>query len=106
MKLDQYGKKDDYYKNKAISKLSREWTEQETLALLEGVDKYKDDWNKVCEHVGSRTQDECILQFLRLPIEDPYLEDSGNDSGTSVLGPLAYQPIPFSKGTIIRYNFS
>jgi len=36
---------------------------------------YKDDWNKVCEHVGSRTQEECILHFLRLPIEDPYLDD-------------------------------
>ena len=35
----------------------------------------KDDWNKVAEHVGTRTQDECILHFLRLPIEDPYLED-------------------------------
>lgn len=53
---------------------------------------YKDDWNKVSEHVGSRTQDECILHFLRLPIEDPYLEDS-----SSSLGPLAYQPIPFSQ---------
>merc|ERR1712059_108389 len=51
-------------------------------------------WNKVCEHVGSRTQDECILHFLRLPIEDPYLEDP--DSGAGALGPLAYQPIPFS----------
>ena len=30
---------------------------------------------QVCEHVGTRTQDECILYFLRLPIEDPYLED-------------------------------
>lgn len=55
---------------------------------------YKDDWNKVCEHVGSRTQDECILHFLRLPIEDPYLEDP--EAG-GALGPLAYQPIPFSK---------
>jgi SWI/SNF related-matrix-associated actin-dependent regulator of chromatin subfamily C len=36
---------------------------------------YKDDWNKVCEHVGTRTQEECILHFLRLPIEDPYLDD-------------------------------
>ena len=36
---------------------------------------YKDDWNKVAEHVGTRTQDECILHFLRLPIEDPFLED-------------------------------
>lgn len=53
---------------------------------------YKDDWNKVSEHVGSRTQDECILHFLRLPIEDPYLEDS-----SSSLGPLAYQPVPFSQ---------
>jgi SWI/SNF related-matrix-associated actin-dependent regulator of chromatin subfamily C len=49
---------------------------------------YKDDWNKVCEHVGTRTQDECILKFLQLPIEDPYLEGNG-----SSIGPLAYQPI-------------
>lgn len=53
---------------------------------------YKDDWNKVCEHVGTRTQDECILKFLQLPIEDPYLEGNG-----CALGPLAYQTIPFSQ---------
>ena len=92
LKMDQYAKKNAYFKSKAAATLSREWTEQETLLLLEGLELYKDDWNKVCEHVGSRTQDECILHFLRLPIEDPYLEDSGG-----VLGPLAYQPIPFSK---------
>ena len=50
--------------------------------------------DKVCEHVGSRTQDECILHFLRLPIEDPYLEDP--EAGGGALGPLAFQPIPFS----------
>ncbi len=58
----------------------------------QGLEMYKDDWNKVSEHVGSRTQDECILHFLRLPIEDPYLEDN-----SSSMGPLAYQPIPFSQ---------
>merc|ERR1712037_827209 len=73
---------------------SRDWTQQETLLLLEALEMFKDDWNKVCEHVGSRTQDECILHFLRLPIEDPYLEDG--DGAASALGPLAYQPIPFS----------
>ena len=71
---------------------SREWTDQETLLLLEALEMYKDDWNRVAEHVGSRTQDECILHFLRLPIEDPYLED-----GASHLGPLVYQPVPFSQ---------
>ncbi|XP_056877589.1 SWI/SNF complex subunit SMARCC1b isoform X1 [Takifugu flavidus] len=70
----------------------REWTEQETLLLLEALEVYRDDWNKVSEHVGSRAQDECILHFLRLPIEDPYLEDS-----SASLGPLAYQPVPFSQ---------
>lgn len=49
---------------------------------------------QVCEHVGSRTQDECILHFLRLPIEDPYLEGTEENGW---LGPLAYQPIPFSQ---------
>uniref|UniRef100_A0A674MNY1 Uncharacterized protein n=1 Tax=Takifugu rubripes TaxID=31033 RepID=A0A674MNY1_TAKRU len=48
--------------------------------------------SSLSEHIGSRTQDECILHFLRLPIEDPYLE-----STEACLGPLAYQPIPFSQ---------
>ncbi|CAG9112898.1 unnamed protein product [Plutella xylostella] len=71
-----------------------EWTDQEILLLLEALELHRDDWNRVAQHVGSRTQDECILHFLRLPIEDPYLEDAGSGG---VLGPLAYQPIPFSK---------
>nr|NVI75766.1 moira [Cucujiformia] len=94
LKLDQYTKKPAALRNKSAASMTRDWTEQETLLLLEGLEMYKDDWNKVCEHVGSRTQDECILHFLRLPIEDPYLEDP--EAG-GALGPLAYQPIPFSK---------
>ena len=73
----------------------RDWTDQETLLLVEAIEMYKDDWNKVCEHVGSRTQDECILHFLRLPIEDPYLNQP--EYGGGALGPLAYQPVPFSQ---------
>lgn len=94
LKLDQYVRKPAAMRNKTAASLARDWTEQETLLLLEGLEMYKDDWNKVCEHVGTRTQDECILNFLRLPIEDPYLED--HEAG-GVLGPLAYQPVPFSK---------
>ncbi|OXB69892.1 UNVERIFIED_CONTAM: hypothetical protein H355_012354 [Colinus virginianus] len=92
LRTDMYTKKNIPSKSKAAASATREWTEQETLLLLEALEMYKDDWNKVSEHVGSRTQDECILHFLRLPIEDPYLEDS-----EASLGPLAYQPIPFSQ---------
>ncbi|XP_036355125.1 SWI/SNF complex subunit SMARCC1-like [Octopus sinensis] len=51
----------------------RTWTDQETLLLLEGIEKYRDDWHRVSAHVGSRTHDDCILHFLRLPVEDPFL---------------------------------
>ncbi|XP_016418650.1 SWI/SNF complex subunit SMARCC2-like [Sinocyclocheilus rhinocerous] len=94
--LQNFGLRTDVYSKKSGPakgpSATREWTDQETLLLLEGLEMCKDDWNKVSEHVGSRTQDECILHFLRLPIEDPYLEDS-----SSSLGPLAYQPVPFSQ---------
>ncbi|RVE66969.1 hypothetical protein OJAV_G00112730 [Oryzias javanicus] len=89
LRTDVYARK--HPKTKGAN-AGREWTEQETLLLLEALEVYRDDWNKVSEHVGSRTQDECILHFLRLPIEDPYLEDS-----SASLGPLAYQPVPFSQ---------
>ncbi|XP_073726442.1 SWI/SNF complex subunit SMARCC2 isoform X1 [Misgurnus anguillicaudatus] len=92
LRTDMYSKKSGSAKNKNAASATREWTDQETLLLLEGLEMCKDDWNKVSEHVGSRTQDECILHFLRLPIEDPYLEDS-----SASMGPLAYQPIPFSQ---------
>ena len=94
LRMDQYGKKN--MKNKTPTSQTREWTEKETVLLLEALELFKDDWNKVCEHVGSRTQDECILHFLRLPIEDPYLETPGDESN-GVMGPLQQQPIPFSK---------
>jgi SWI/SNF related-matrix-associated actin-dependent regulator of chromatin subfamily C len=94
--LENVGLRTDQYLKKANNKSgmrTREWSDQEILLLLEGLEIFKDDWNKVCEHVGTRTQDECILKFLQLPIEDPYLEGTNN----SALGPLSYQPIPFSQ---------
>ncbi|KAF9107709.1 hypothetical protein BGX29_005226 [Mortierella sp. GBA35] len=49
------------------------WTDQETLLLLEGLEMYDEDWNLVAEHVSTRGREQCILHFLQLPIEDPYL---------------------------------
>ena len=65
LKTDQFDRRNAALKKSTAAVASRDWTDQETLLLLEGLEMYKDDWNKVCEHVGSRTQDECILHFLR-----------------------------------------
>ncbi|KAI0543003.1 putative RSC complex subunit [Xylaria digitata] len=63
--------------NKAYSTiLDRDapWSDAEILRLLEGLEKYDDDWSEIAEHVGTRTREECVLQFLQLDIEDKYLE--------------------------------
>ena len=65
-----------------------EWTDQETLRLLEGVEMHDDDWEKVAVHVGSRSKQQCIAKFLQLPIEDQYLAP---ETGGEGLGPLKYQ---------------
>lgn len=49
------------------------WTTQETLRLLEGVERFDDDWLMISEHVGSRSKEQCITHFLQLPINDEFL---------------------------------
>jgi len=51
------------------------WTDQETLLLLEAIERYGDNWDAISNHVATKTKEQCILHFIRLPIEDPYLED-------------------------------
>ncbi|KAG7089670.1 hypothetical protein E1B28_011330 [Marasmius oreades] len=68
-----------------------DWTDQELLLLLEGVEMYDDDWGKVEEHVGTRTAQQCIRKFLELPIEDPYLNTEAS------MGPLRFGRVPFEQ---------
>jgi len=68
-----------------------DWTDQEILLLLEGVEMYDDDWSKIEEHVGSRSAQQCIRKFLELPIEDPYLNTEGS------MGTLRFGRIPFEQ---------
>lgn len=91
LRLDDYSVLNYLFQTRGAATVSREWTEAETASLLEAIELYKDDWHKVCEHVKGRSQDECILHFLRLPIEDPFLVED------ETTGPaIDYQPIPFS----------
>lgn len=43
--------------------------------LLEGIELYKEDWAAVAAHVGTRSQAACLMHFVRLPIEDAFIED-------------------------------
>lgn len=51
------------------------WTDQETLLLLEAMEIYSDNWNDIAEHVGTKSKAQCILHFVRLPMEDGALEN-------------------------------
>lgn len=51
------------------------WTDQETLLLLEAMEIYNENWNEIAEHVATKSKAQCILHFLRLPMEDGKLEN-------------------------------
>ncbi|CAN1240157.1 SWI/SNF complex subunit SWI3C [Linum grandiflorum] len=51
------------------------WTDQETFRLLEAMELYNENWNEIAEHVNSKSKAQCILHFLRLPMEDGRLEN-------------------------------
>jgi len=69
------------------------WTDQERLLLLEGIEMFEDDWDKIANHVGdSKSKQDCIAHFLQLPIEDSFLAANQAD-----LGPLQYSRLPLSR---------
>jgi SWI/SNF related-matrix-associated actin-dependent regulator of chromatin subfamily C len=68
-----------------------DWTDQEVLLLLEGIEMFDDDWSAIEDHVGTRTSQQCVRKFLALPIEDPYIASEGDT------GPLRFGRIPFEQ---------
>lgn len=55
------------------------WTTEELRKLLVGIKTYKNDWFKVSEEVKTKSPSECILKFLKLPIEDNFNGLSENE---------------------------
>ncbi|KAL9541554.1 hypothetical protein MBANPS3_009058 [Mucor bainieri] len=71
--------KEDFTKKQPPQKEEEEvkeeaWTEQEDMFLLEGLEMYPNDWNKVAEHVSTKTREACILHYLKLPTADPRID--------------------------------
>lgn len=73
LKLENFTKveSEDY---PALPNVEDEWTDEEVLHLLEGLEQFDDDWNSVADAVGTKTREQCVMKFLQLEIEDKYLE--------------------------------
>lgn len=61
--------------------LQDDWSSEELAKLVLAVGKHNSDWYKVSKLVGTKTPEQCVLKFLKVPIEDPYIELSDDDFG-------------------------
>lgn len=80
-----------------------EWTEAETLLLLESVLKHGDDWELVAQNVETKSRLDCILKLIELPFGDSMIgsvyrtgrsrdHDSEVKKGEQLQRPLAEPP--------------
>ncbi|XP_062030149.1 SWI/SNF complex subunit SWI3A isoform X1 [Rosa rugosa] len=81
--------KEDFKYNEPVEKSSNigvEWTESETLLLLDSVAKHGDDWDRVAQNVKTKTKVDCIAKLIDLPFGEVVLGSGhrkGNHSGFS-----------------------
>ncbi|XP_042511950.1 SWI/SNF complex subunit SWI3B [Macadamia integrifolia] len=56
-----------------------DWTDKDTLHLLEAILHYGDDWKKVSNHVGGKNEKECVARFIKLSFGEEFVgpTDSG-----------------------------
>ncbi|GJN19257.1 hypothetical protein PR202_gb06512 [Eleusine coracana subsp. coracana] len=92
-----------------------DWTDKETLHLLEAVLHYGEDWKKVSEHVGSRSEKDCTARFIRLPFGEQFLglkedklrpvndddDDATDEPGADVSKRLRLTPLSDASNPII-----
>ncbi|GER36976.1 SWI/SNF complex subunit SMARCC2 [Striga asiatica] len=62
----------DFKRVEISEEAKMEWTDKETLQLLEAVMHYEDDWKKVAEHVDGKTAKECVARFVKLPFGEEF----------------------------------
>jgi SWI/SNF related-matrix-associated actin-dependent regulator of chromatin subfamily C len=46
------------------------WSDQEQLLLLEAIEMFGENFDKVAEHVGTKNKLDCVMQFLQMPIDE------------------------------------
>jgi hypothetical protein len=53
-----------------------DWAEDETLKLLDALQRCGDEWDVVSQLVGTKNMEQCVRHFAALPIADQYLADA------------------------------
>ncbi|KAL7127919.1 hypothetical protein ABFS83_14G282100 [Erythranthe nasuta] len=62
----------DFKRVEISEEAKSDWTDKETLQLLEGIMHYGDDWKKIAEHVGGKSAKECVARFIKLPFGEQF----------------------------------
>ncbi|MED6179657.1 hypothetical protein PIB30_002985 [Stylosanthes scabra] len=75
----------DFRRVEISEETKTDWSEKETLNLLEAITHYGDDWKRVSQHVGGRTEKDCVAHFIKLPFGDQFLryQDGGAASDSA-----------------------
>ncbi|KAL5655986.1 hypothetical protein ACJX0J_035305, partial [Zea mays] len=93
-----------------------DWTDKETLHLLEAVLHYGEDWKKVSEHVSSRSEKDCIARFIRLPFGEQFMghkedrmrfentDDNTDEPGANVSKRLCLTPLADASNPIMAQS--
>ncbi|CAM0946393.1 unnamed protein product [Alopecurus aequalis] len=63
----------DFKKVEISEDAKSDWTDKETLHLLEAVLHYGENWKKISEHVGSRSEKDCVARLIRLPFGEQFM---------------------------------
>lgn len=69
------------------------WSEEETLKLLEGVEQFGQDWDRVASVVNTKTADQCLAHFIRMPIEDPFTQSHVLSAHQGMLRVFFFKPL-------------
>lgn len=95
-------------------KADDDWSPQEVLLLLEGIEMFgsydvnsnginnsnninsnaNGQWDKISEFVGTKSREQCLVKFIQLPIEDRYLN--------RLIETKKEKPEEFNKETLIQ----
>ncbi|XVF74057.1 hypothetical protein PTKIN_Ptkin13bG0031000 [Pterospermum kingtungense] len=74
----------DFRRVEISDQAKADWSEKETLLLLEALMHYGDDWKKVAQHVGGgRTDKDCVAHFVKLSFGEEFLGDPFSNEAES-----------------------